>query len=160
LLKKVDEISQALQIMGRDRFYRWLSLLLFDFNQPGYQERVMNEQALTRARFMEMLAGQGNAPASTDQLFMTGLFSLLDVMMDRPLLEVLKQVALPEDVAAALKGEAGAMHDALLLTISAESADPQAIASAAEKCGLDATIITGIMIDALAWSQQIASAGE
>lgn len=160
LLKKVDEISQALQIMGRDRFYRWLSLLLFDFNQPGYQERVMNEQALTRARFMEMLAGQGNAPASADQLFMSGLFSLLDVMMDRPLLEVLKQVALPEDVAAALKGEAGTMHDALLLTIAAESSSPDAIALAAEKCGLDATIITGIMIDALAWSQQISSAGE
>ena len=160
LLKKVDEITQALQIMGRDRFYRWLSLLLFDFNQPGYQERVMNEQALTRARFMELLSGQGNAPTSADQLFMTGLFSLLDVMMDRPLQDVLKQVTLPQPVSSALTGEAGAMRDALLLTISVESADPQAIAATAEKCGLDATVVAGIMIDALAWAQQIATVGE
>lgn len=160
LQKKVDEIFQALQIMGRDRFYRWLSLLLFDFNQPGYRELVLNEQALTRARFMEMLAGQGNAPASADHLFMTGLFSLLDVMMDRPLIDVLKQVSLPEAVSAALKGEAGAMRDALLLGIAAESAAPDAIAAAAAQCGLDATAVTGIMIEALAWSQQVISAGE
>ena len=160
LQKKIDEISQALLIMGRDRFYRWLSLLLFDFNQPGYRELVLNEQSLTRARFMEMLAGQGNTPASADQLFITGLFSLLDVMMDRPLLDVLKQVTLPEAVAAALKGEAGAMRDALLLGIAVESAAAEEIAEAAAQCGLDAPLVTGIMIEALAWSQQVISAGE
>lgn len=160
LLKKVDEISQALLIMGRDRFYRWLSLLLFDFNQPGYRELVLNEQALTRARFMEILAGQGAVPALADQLFITGLFSLLDVMMDQPLIDVLQQVSLPEAVASALKGEAGAMRDALLLGIAVESSDPDKIAAAAMQCGLGAAEVTGLMIEALAWSQQVLSTGE
>jgi c-di-GMP phosphodiesterase len=160
LLKKVDEITQALLIMGRERFYRWLSLLLFDFSQPGYQEQVLNEQALTRARFMEILAGQGNAPASADQLFMTGLFSLLDVMMDRPLSEVLKQVTLPDTISAALKGEPGQMHDALQLAIAVEAGDPEAITRTATLCQLDAPFVTSIMIDALAWTQQVAAAGE
>ncbi|HQS59837.1 MAG: hypothetical protein B7Y56_14915 [Gallionellales bacterium 35-53-114] len=160
LQQKINEISQALMILGRERFYRWLSLLLFDFTQTGYRELVLNEQSLTRARFMEMLAGQGNAPASADQLFITGLFSLLDVMLDRPLPEVLQQVTLPEAVAGALKGEPGAMRDALLLGMAVESATPEQIAAAAAQCDLDATQVTGIMIEALAWSQQIISAGE
>jgi len=160
LQNKINEISQALLLMGRDRFYRWLSLLLFDFSQAGYRELVLNEQALTRARFMETLAGQGQVPALPDQLFITGLFSLLDVMMDRPLADVLKQVSLPEAVASALKGEAGAMRDALLLGIAVESATPEEKAAAAAQCGLDAATVTGLTIEALAWSQQVISAAE
>lgn len=159
LQQKINDISQALMMMGRDRFYRWLSLLLFDFNQPGYRELVLNEQSLTRARFMEMLAGKGNVPATGDQLFLTGLFSLLDVMMDRPLADVMKQISLPEVVASALKGEAGEVRNALLLAIAAESVAPDEIAAAAALCGLDAPAVTALMIEALAWSQQVTSAG-
>lgn len=160
LQKTINEIAQALQILGRDRFYRWLSLLLFDFNKPGYHELILNEQALTRARFMEILAGQGTMPAAADQLFLTGLFSLLDVMMDRPLADVLKQVTLPEDVAAALQGEAGVMRDALLLLIAIESGKPEQMAAAATQCGLEARTVTGLMIEAMAWTQQVITASE
>lgn len=160
LLQKIDDIQHALVFLGRELFYRWLSLLLFDFNQPGYRERVLNEQALTRARFMQMLAGRGRIPAAADHLFITGLFSLLDVMMSQPLIALLKQVSLPEAVASALKGEPGAMRDALLLAIAVESAAGDEMAAVAALCGLDAREVTGVMIEALAWSQQVISAGE
>jgi EAL and modified HD-GYP domain-containing signal transduction protein len=160
LQHKVSEIIQALMLMGRDRFYRWLSLLLFDFNQPGYHEFVLNEQALTRARFMELLSGQGKIPADSEHLFMTGLFSLLDVMMGRPLEEVLKQVTLPASVASALKGEPGIMRDTLLLSIAVESTKPDEMAAAASICGLEAPAVTSLMLDAMAWSQQVIAAGK
>jgi len=160
LQKKINEIQQALLILGRDRFYRWLSLLLFDFNQPGYHEIVLNEQALTRARFMEMIAGRGHVPAAPEQLFITGLFSLLDAMMDLSLTDILKQISLPDPVSSALKGETGAMRDALLLGIAVESAAPEVMSAAATQCGLDATEVTSLIIEALAWSQQVISAGK
>jgi len=160
LLQEINEIPQVLLVLGRDRFYRWLSLLLFDLNQPGYRARVLNEQSLTRARFMERLAGRGHIPAAAEQLFITGLFSLLDVMMGQPLIDVLKQVSLPEDVASALRGEPGAMRDALSLGIAVESAAPDEMAAAAARCGLDALAVTSLMIEALAWSQQVIAAGE
>ena len=160
LQHKINELSHALLILGRERFYRWLSLLLFDFSQPGYSGLILNEQSLTRARFMEMLAGQGNVPALADQLFITGLFSLLDVMMAQTLAEVLKQVSLPEIISSALKGEAGEIRDALLLAIAVENSTSDEMAAAAAQCGLDATAVTGLMIEALAWSQQVISAGE
>jgi len=154
LLQKIDDIQQALMLLGRDRFYRWLSLLLFDSKKPGYHENVLTEQALTRARFMEMLAGKGSAPANADQLFLTGLFSLIDVMLDLPLKDVLKQVTLPEVVSSALRGEAGAMRDALMLAMAVESGHGD-MAAAAAKCGVDSSEVAGMMIEALGWSQQI-----
>lgn len=160
LLQKINEVQQALLILGSDRFYRWLSLLLFDFTQLGYHERILNEQVLARARFMEILAGQGRVSSDADQLFLTGLFSLLDVMMSQSITDILKQVSLPEPVAAALKGEHGPMRDTLLLAIAIESGTPEEMVFAAARCGLDAAVVTGAMIEALAWSQQVSAASE
>lgn len=159
LLQKVDDIQQALLILGRDRFYRWLSLLLFDSRKPGYHENILREQALTRGRFMEMLAGKGHVPAHADQLFLTGLFSLMPVMLDQPIEDVLKQVALPETAAAALRGEPGAMRDALMLAIAVESEGDDTVAAAA-RCGVDAPLVVGTMIEALGWAQLIATANK
>jgi EAL and modified HD-GYP domain-containing signal transduction protein len=147
-------------VLGRDRFYRWLSMLLFDSDRPGYHERVLNEQVLARARFLEMLAGQGRVPAEADHLFMAGLFSMLDVMMDQPLTNILKQISLPDPVSAALKGEPGPMHDAMSLAIAVESGTTDEMADAAKRCGLFASVVTVTMIEALAWAQQASSASE
>ncbi|MBI3479844.1 MAG: HDOD domain-containing protein [Nitrosomonadales bacterium] len=160
LQQKIDDISQALMVLGLGRFYRWLSLLLFDFTKPSYQERVLNEQVLARARFMEMLAGKGRVPTDPDQVFLTGLFSLLDVMMDQPLENILNQVALPVPVAAALNGEPGEMLDVLMLAVAIESGTPGAMDAAAQQCSLDARSVTGAMVEALAWAHQISAAGE
>ncbi|BCK87951.1 cyclic di-GMP phosphodiesterase CdgJ [Sideroxyarcus emersonii] len=159
LQQKINEIQQALLLLGRDRFYRWLSLLLFDSKKPGYHENVLREQALTRGRFMETLAGKGRVPAHADQLFLAGLFSLMNVMLAQPLDQVLKQVALPEAVAAALRGEPGAMRDALMLAVAVESGEGE-MAAAAAQCDVDAAEVAGLMIEALAWAQQIAAVGE
>jgi EAL and modified HD-GYP domain-containing signal transduction protein len=160
LQQKINEIQQALMLLGREKFYRWLSLLLFDFKQPGFRENVLQEQALTRARFMELLAGQGRVPDNAGQLFMTGLFSLMDVLTGQALAEVIKQVALPEDVAAAINGQPGALHDALMLGIAVEALADADIARTAEQCGLEANDVVCVMLEAVAWTQQVVAVGE
>lgn len=160
LLTKIDEISHAIVLLGRDRFYRWLSLLLFDFTRLSYHERVLTEQVQVRARFMELLAGQGRVPSDADQLFLTGLFSLLDVMMNQSLTDILLQVSLPEPVSNALQGKPGPMSDILLLAIAIESSTPEEMATAAAQCDLDATAVNEAMMAALAWSQQMSATGE
>lgn len=160
LMQKITEIQQALMILGRERFYRWLSLLLFDSKKPGFRENVLREQALTRGRLMEMLAGKGKLPDSPDQLFLVGLFSLMPIMLAMPLEEVLKQVALPEDAAAALRGESGPLHDALGLVAMLESGEGDIdMDAAANHCGIAADEVAGLMIEALAWAQEIVAVG-
>jgi EAL and modified HD-GYP domain-containing signal transduction protein len=156
LLQKIDDIQQALMLLGRERFYRWLSLLLFDTRKSGFQENVIREQALTRGRLMEMLAGKGRVPANADQLFLVGLFSLMNLMLALPLEDVLRQVALPETAASALRGEAGPLYDALALAVAVES-DNGEMEAAAAQCGLEAAEVAGMMIEALAWAQEIVS---
>ncbi|MBZ0125283.1 MAG: HDOD domain-containing protein [Rhodocyclaceae bacterium] len=160
LQQKITSVSQALLIIGRDKFYRWLSLLLFSVRDQGYRERILAEQALTRGRFLESLAGQGGIPPVANDLFLLGLFSLLDVLLGLPLAEIVARVQLPEPVRDALLGQASAWRDALDLAMAYESGDEARLGEAAARCGVDAGRVTGAALEALGWTREITSMQE
>ncbi|RFO95314.1 hypothetical protein DIC66_18975 [Rhodoferax lacus] len=152
---QVDNLTSALALVGRARFYRWMSLLLFDFTNPSYQERLLAERALTRGRTLELLAGKGRIPNIPDVLFLTGLFSLLDVALNLPLAELLDQAALPEPVSSTLLGQSGPMADALLLMKlgEADSAfEPQRLSQALSACGIGDHAYSLAAQQALVWA--------
>jgi EAL and modified HD-GYP domain-containing signal transduction protein len=157
LMSPVTGLDKALILLGREKFYRWLSLMLFDFKSPGYKERVLTEQALSRAAFLEGLAGQGTVPAQADWLFMLGLFSNLDLLMAQPMADLLLQAKLPADVHDALLGEAGPFGDALQLAITAEGQSPSELQRHAALCGLHALPVSQCAMQSLAWAHEITS---
>jgi len=160
LQQKITSVSQALLIIGRDKFYRWLSLLLFSVRDQGYRERILAEQALTRGRFLESLPGQGGIPPVANDLFLLGLFSLLDVLLGQPLAEIVARVQLPEPVRDALLGQASAWRDALDLAMAYESGDEARLGDAAARCGVDAGRVTEAALEALGWTREITSMEE
>jgi c-di-GMP phosphodiesterase len=161
LQKQVDSLTEALVLLGRDKFYRWTSLLLFDFEKPGYQEHLLSERALTRGRTLELLAGKGMVPRQPEQLFLIGLFSLLDRALGRPLAELVEKAALPDSVRDALLGHPGPFTDALAL-VSLE-ADPgtyaERLEQALQACGIDDETYTPIAVEAIVWTAQVLGNG-
>lgn len=144
----VSTIDAALQLLGRERCFRWLSLLLFDVRQAGFRERLLTEQALTRAFFLESLAGQGRVPRQPDELFILGLFSMLDLLIGRPLPDLLEETRLPPGVHAALLEQPGALRDALALARASET-NAEDLAAVTKACGLDADQVLRHGIEAL-----------
>lgn len=157
LMSPVTGLDKALILLGREKFYRWLSLMLFDFKSPGYKERVLTEQALSRAAFLERLAGQGTVPAQADWLFILGLFSNLDLLMGQAMADLLQQAKLPAPVHDALLGEAGPFGDALQLAIAAEGQSPIELQRHAAQCGLHALPVSQCAMQSLAWAHEISS---
>lgn len=153
----VPSLDKALMLLGRDKFYRWLSLLLFNFKTPGYNERVLTEQALSRGHFLESLAAQGTLPAATDTLFILGLFSTLDLLMGQSMAELLQQAKLPVAVHDALLGQPGPYRDALLLALAAEGQSPHELQQQAAQCGLEPGQVSHCAIQSLAWAHEISS---
>lgn len=153
----VVSMDKALMLLGREKIYRWLSLLLFDFKAPGHEERVLTEQALSRAHFLESLAAQGSMPAQADSLFILGLFSLLDQLMDQTMADLLMQAKLPKAVHDALLGQTGPYRNALRLAIAAEGQSPQELEQQATLCGLTSLQVSQCAMQSLAWAHQISS---
>lgn len=156
--KTVNSLTEALILLGRDKLYRWVSLLLFDFEKSGYYENFLAEKALTRARTLELLAGKGLVPQSPDKLFLIGLFSLLDIVLGKPLSELLEKASLPKDVRDTLLRKPGAYTDALNLVALGEansSADQEQYKKSLEHCGVTDTEYVSTSLTALVWANEV-----
>lgn len=157
LQQPVNSLTEALVLLGRLKFARWTSLLLFDFVNPTYREISLAERALTRGRTLELLAGKGSIPNDPAHLFLIGLFSLLDKVLGQPLPELLEKAALPDVVRDALLGSASRYACALALVGLGESdsgAEPEQLAGALALCGIDDACYMQAAIAALVWTEQ------
>lgn len=163
LQSKVQSLTEALVLIGREKFYRWMSLLLFDFTNPSYAERLLSERALTRGRTLELLAGHGRIPNVPELLFLTGLFSLLDKALHQPMADLVEKAALPELVGNALLGHAGGLFDALQLAVLGEAdalADPEQVAEAMHRCGIEDAQYAVTARQALVWANTTLGAAD
>ena len=142
----VRSIGQALALLGLDNVRRWstLSVLASIDDKPT----ELTVTALTRARFCE-LAGEPLGIASPAELFTLGLFSVLDAMMDAPMIDVIASLPLAAEMREALvgrKGKRGLLLECVTALETGEISDmPSIVANAGE-----------LYLDALMWSNSAA----
>ncbi|STR45028.1 EAL and HDOD domain-containing protein [Iodobacter fluviatilis] len=145
--KKIDTLDQALVAIGRERLYRWLSLLLFSLPGQEKPNPGLLEYALLRAELTERLGSQ-RWPQEKDHLYLLGLFSVLEQLIHRPLSQIVGLLKLPEAVCAALLHGTGPYAPFLNLAIASESAQcPDAKLLVA--CGINANHYFKVYYEAL-----------
>lgn len=155
LLHKVGGIEQALMVMGQDKLYRWLTMVLFTGGKTQELDQAVLENALARGRLAEQLAGRALFAKARDEIFVAGLFSLLDVVMNMPMEQVLKQVSLPAEISEAILSRRGPYAPYLALAIACEQDDQTGIEALAKEIGRDVGEINAAHMDALLWAQQV-----
>jgi EAL and modified HD-GYP domain-containing signal transduction protein len=147
--------EQALMVLGRQKLYRWLTILLFTSGKTSGLDWAVMENALVRARLAELTAQKTLSADERDELFVAGLFSLLDVVLSTPLEAVLKRVNLPAPVSEALLQQQGKYAPYLALAIACEESDDAAIAALSQAIGLELWRVNGFHLDAMLWAQQV-----
>ncbi len=157
LVSKVGGIEQALMVMGQDKLYRWLTLILFTGGQTQELDQAVLENALVRGRVAEQLAGRALFAKARDEIFVAGLFSLLDVVMRMPMEQVLKQISLPAEITEAIVSQRGPYAPYLALAIACEQDDLSSLEALAGQIGRDVADINAVHMDALLWAQQLSA---
>ncbi|WP_374277008.1 EAL and HDOD domain-containing protein [Azonexus sp.] len=155
LTHRIDSLSHALIILGRQRLTRWLSVLIFSVRQPELGDWLLVEDALTRARLMELLGAQLLPGRSTDPLFLTGVFSCLDRLLHLPLDKALDAMPLADDVRAAVLERRGPYAELLAVAEACASLDPPRMEEAARQVGLDAETLNRALLAATAWAAEV-----
>jgi EAL and modified HD-GYP domain-containing signal transduction protein len=79
--------------------------------------------ALTRACFCEELARPLGLLRNSSQLFLMGLLSTADALLDRPMTQVLAELWLPAEIRTALSGAGGAFGNVYETLFAYEQAD-------------------------------------
>ena len=93
----IDSIRRALVILGEYEIRRWVSVVLL-LHLTVDKPDALAMHSMIRASFCESLAQLSGLGARKSELFLLGLFSLLDAMTDRPLREALGKISLPRDI--------------------------------------------------------------
>jgi len=153
---RIGSIQQGLMMLGRDKIYRWLTVLIFTSGQGKSLDRALLEQALVRARLMELLCQGRFSGIQTDELFVVGIFSLIDMLLQLPMSVALEPLKLPSAVAdALLEGEASSSEYApyLALALACEESDRDQMKRVAADLAIPLSIINAAHLDALVWTQ-------
>jgi EAL and modified HD-GYP domain-containing signal transduction protein len=103
---EISSFRHAIMILGYQRLKRWLALLLATASKDPNMRPVMYA-AVRRGLLMEELARISGDDEMRNELFICGVFSLLDRMFQLPFSELLKTIPVPERVFQALAENTG-----------------------------------------------------
>lgn len=155
LRRTIESIGHALILLGHDQIYRWLTLLLFTGGEVDPRSQSLLRNALVRARFTESLGHDKLKSTEREGLFIVGIFSLLDALLNLPMAKALDGLHLPQPVFDALLKRTGLYAPYLKLAIACEHFDQTAIAETAAEIGVDADTVNLAHVNALIWSEGI-----
>ncbi|TAH44180.1 MAG: HDOD domain-containing protein [Betaproteobacteria bacterium] len=154
LAEHVASIERAVLVIGRDKLYRWLILLVCSMDPPSGRSSAALESALVRARMLELL-GEDRSPAEREALFLTGLLSLIDVILEVPMEKAIGPLSLAPEINLAVRHGEGPYASLLELAIACEQLNAERISSAASRCGVAPGVASERHLAALSWALAI-----
>ena len=120
LSRKVESIRQAIVIIGRNQLRSWASMMAMASLEDRPSEVI--HIAMVRGKMCELLAEQAGI-THTETYFTVGLFSALDILMEREIPELIEPLPLSDEIVQGLLHRKGDMGAALNCTLAYEASD-------------------------------------
>ena len=151
--REVRSIREALVLLGMGPIRKWASVWCLAKLTVGATSELATI-AMLRARACELMAQE--LDVDTNEMFLVGLCSLLDAMLNRPMKEALAELPLSETARRALLGEKNPLR-AVLDAVMAYEAGSWEEALASDLIH-DEAILPRVYGNALAWAREISAA--
>lgn len=151
---EITSFRHALMMLGYAKLKRWLALLLVSASKDPNQLPVMHA-AVRRGLLMEELGRSLGDAEMRGELFLCGVFSLLDRMLQQPFAELFRSVSMPERVRQALGEQAGPFMPYLNLVAAVEKGSPFDVQEAADTLLLDGGEVNRSLFAALGTARQL-----
>lgn len=156
-LNKVRSIKEAILSLGLRDLQQWLHILTYrEMRATKVSERLQEvmKASLVRAKMCESLA-RYNGEKSPSEYFLVGMFSLVDVILGRPLYQILQQLPLSEDVVTTISGDNTSLQPYLQLAISLENMEVEHVRQLARQIEVPATTLLRMHYEANEWADQV-----
>ena len=155
----ITSFAQAINLLGRRQLQRWLQLLVYADPNNGTHPNPLLQKAAARGRQLELLALRLDplpvAEDLGDAAFMIGAFSLLDVLLNMSMSEILQQLPLSDLVRAALDEHGGPLGKMLKAIEAAEARELGRAAGELDGLGISGDDHLACQLEALNWAAKI-----
>lgn len=151
---EITSFGHAVMMLGYQRLKRWLALLLASASKDPNMKPVMYA-AVRRGLTMEELV-RATADADTrGEVFICGVFSLLDRLMGQPFGELLGNLPVPEGVRQALVEGTGPYAPYLAVVRAIEAESVYDLRDAADAAMLSISEVNAALLRGLAAAKQL-----
>lgn len=154
LNSKISSIRHAISMLGLRELRKWISLVaLSNLAEDKPQELI--QLSLVRAKMCEEIAVKLGHTKKSSEFFLMGLFSLIDVIIERPMADILANLPIVEDIKIALLGESNLYRMIFELILSYESGDWETFSTLTDELQLEEDDMPELFYSALKWVNQI-----
>ena len=149
---EIRSIHHALALLGEEELKKWASLIaMATMGADKPPELVVS--VIVRAVFCESLAPRIGMMNRSNDLFLLGMMSLIDAVLDRPLPEILEKMPISHEVKEALLGVENRFRDVYETVIAYEAADWREFAEKARKLNLDEETVPDLYLKSVEWAK-------
>ncbi len=151
---EIHSVRHALSILGERDVRRWVRLVAaVGAGQDKPSDLILS--ALVRGKFGELLAPR--VAHGESDLFLLGLLSLIDAMLEMPMADVLERIPLDQATKAVLLGQPSLLRPVFQLMLAHESGEWEAAAELSRSLHLDSEDIEGYHWQAQQWAREVSN---
>ena len=121
LRTELHSVIHAIALLGEREFRRWVSIFTIIALAAGKPPELIRT-AITRAYFCEEFCQAVHLDDEKSNLFLMGLLSIADALLDKPIADVLGSLPIASQVKTALTGGENRLHDVYELVLALERA--------------------------------------
>jgi EAL and modified HD-GYP domain-containing signal transduction protein len=152
---EIHSIKHGLAILGEREVRRWVRLVATLGAAQGKSSDLVLS-ALVRARYCELLGAK--IPHGESDLFLLGLLSLMDVILEIPMGLVLEGISLDRETRAVLLGQESKLDPIYQLMLSQEAGDWSKLSELCAKLKLPESLVTEAHWKAMQWAREMTAA--
>lgn len=146
----VTSIRQAIALLGYNDLHKWAALMLFTIDHSDPFSNPLFENVLVRARTMELLATKIRKKGLNDAAYMAGVFSLVPVLFDVPMDEIVEKTNFGEEIREALVSRTGNLGASLEIVERLEKEEYDESEEVARKLGMNMDFVLSAQSVAIA----------
>ena len=159
--EKIKTLRHAITMLGTSHIRRWIQLSLFAGNDSRGINNPLLEMAAVRGRLMEILVIQKeqarDLAEQSEEAFMIGILSLLDVLFETPMSVIVESLNLTEEVSGALLSREGMLGRLLCLAERLEVTDFAAVSPLLHECNITLDQLLTAQLEAFNWRVKVMS---
>jgi len=147
---EITSIRHAAAMLGQRELKKWINTAVANQLCTDRPNEIMR-LSLIRAKFCENLAKTFEMADKDNELFLTGLFSVIDLILNQTMEEALKLVYLPKEIVTALTVSEGKLAMVLDFAKAYEQANWAEVSRIMLIEGIDDNVVYSAYVDALDW---------
>jgi EAL and modified HD-GYP domain-containing signal transduction protein len=148
---EIRSIRHALSVLGEKQIRKWVALVV-TLHAGAASSTELVRTALTRAKFCESLAS--HVASGSEDLFFLGLMSLLDVILEMPLRDLLERVPVSVAIKATLLGEPSPLTVPFELALAQESGNWPRLKELAAQLNADEKNVSDLYWQSTSWARE------